>query len=1277
MSTENIKNIIKILGFKLKERSEGIWTKYYNDYEINVSIDEKSDRKSRVDYGNKIRCVRNTSSNLGQSESLVVLDCVNRLLEKGYKPENIILEKDWPLGHTKGFLDILVKDNSGKTFLMIECKTFGAEHRKERSKMFVDGGQLFSYFIQEKTTQYLCLYSSILKNNEIVFENDIIKISDSIASAKNQQEAFESWDPQVFEAKGIFEPEASPYNIKFTGILKKDLKGLEAQEGGYIFNRFAEILRKNVVSDKTNAFNKIFNLFLCKIVDESERSDEEQTQFQWRENEEDEIVMLRLNDLYKRGMDRYLGLKISAVTTEELNQELDRVSVAKQKEAIKELFIKQKLYSGNEFAFKEVFDKKSFGQNAVVAKEVVKLLEKYQIKYSTKQQFLGDFFEKLLNTGIKQESGQFFTPIPIARFICRSLPLWEVIDGKNKQREENFLPYVIDYASGSGHFLTEIMSEINLLLSKIDSSWIKGGDLAKKNFNACKDAYVWAKEYIYGIDKDYRLAKTTKISTFLNGDGDANIICGDGLANFKTSPEYKGKLVYSADRINNEQFDIVIANPPYSVSGFKNTLENGKNTFSLFDRLTEQSSEIECLFVERTAQLLKEGGCAGIILPVSLLTNTGIYSDTRKLLLKSFEIIGIVALGNNTFMKTGTNTIALFLRKRNASQLISIEHTVELFFRDYKDVACNNIEKAFSKYVSETLEGTNDQEYIEILNGNFTKLKDNRLLSNYRKSFRDNRSGQASDNDEIELLDFIRKNEKEKIICFILTRNRSVVLARSGEKTDEKKFLGYEFSNRRGYEGIKIYKDENGKIASSLYDEEVLDDEKKVNSYILKNFRGEQIDTIEPSLKGNVIVRDLSSLLDFSTPKFEHRIILSFEKKNKISSKYNSAPLINYCSIIDSGTNAPQGIKYFESGKHPFIRAGNLNKKDCFGYIIPDKESYINEKAIKECRLKRFKKGTILFPKSGQSINTNNIGMLKEESFVVNHLACLYDSDPIFLKYIYYYLEYLKTSSLVKIGSDYPSINLSDIRQLDLPIPPANVVAEIVEAMNKIENKTNNAFLSNLNIRKEIHSLFENIFNKHKQSFEKLEDNSILIQRGKSPKYGDSNLQIIKSGQARGYYDYDFSNRYYVSNDFIIDDRKLIEGDILINSTGVGTAGRVTYFNLPGDYVVDSHITIARTDKNKLLPKFLLYSLAHIGFKTLEKMAQGQSGQVELSLGIIQNLQIPRPNIKTQEVILKKISSLEKALAANNKTINDRKKTKEKILIKYLGEKVTVSPVIS
>ncbi len=41
------------------------------------------------------------------------------LLEKGYSPQSLILEKDYPLGHkTKGKLDVLVNDEDGKAFLM-------------------------------------------------------------------------------------------------------------------------------------------------------------------------------------------------------------------------------------------------------------------------------------------------------------------------------------------------------------------------------------------------------------------------------------------------------------------------------------------------------------------------------------------------------------------------------------------------------------------------------------------------------------------------------------------------------------------------------------------------------------------------------------------------------------------------------------------------------------------------------------------------------------------------------------------------------------------------------------------------------------------------------------------------------------------------------------------------------------------------------------------------------------------------------------------------------
>ena len=78
------------------------------------------------------------------------------------------------------------------------------------------------------------------------------------------------------------------------------------------------------------------------------------------------------------------------------------------------------LKKNNEFAIKEVFDTDTFNENSIVVKEIVDLLSRYRIRYPRKQQHLSDFFEKLLTTGLKQESGQFFTPVPIARFIKKN-----------------------------------------------------------------------------------------------------------------------------------------------------------------------------------------------------------------------------------------------------------------------------------------------------------------------------------------------------------------------------------------------------------------------------------------------------------------------------------------------------------------------------------------------------------------------------------------------------------------------------------------------------------------------------------------------------------------------------------------------------------------------------------------------------------------------------------------------------------------------------------------
>ncbi|MEM8940134.1 MAG: type I restriction enzyme HsdR N-terminal domain-containing protein [Bacteroidota bacterium] len=100
--------------------------------------------------------------NFSDPENFVVFECVNRLLEKGYKLEHLELEPRWKVGHgaSGGRADIMIKDNSGKSLMIIECKTAGKQFEDTWKKTLTNGGQLFTYAKQAGSTQFISLYAS-------------------------------------------------------------------------------------------------------------------------------------------------------------------------------------------------------------------------------------------------------------------------------------------------------------------------------------------------------------------------------------------------------------------------------------------------------------------------------------------------------------------------------------------------------------------------------------------------------------------------------------------------------------------------------------------------------------------------------------------------------------------------------------------------------------------------------------------------------------------------------------------------------------------------------------------------------------------------------------------------------------------------------------------------------------------------------------------------------------------------------------------------------------
>lgn len=1242
LSEDAIKGLITTIGYAPQDGKRGIYSKSYpvhDGYSIFVDFNNgkiiyDSDENPQ---GIVIKVWDKTTSNFSQAENFVVLECVDRLLEKGYAPTCIELEWTYPSGRGRsGRLDILVKTPEGVPFFMVECKTWGGEYDKEKAKMIKNGGQLFTYYSNLRAVRYLCLYTSKI-DITVEYRNSIVDVEDSWVGLSEVKDIYNHWNKN-FKDNGIFDSFAPPYDIKHRALTYGELETLKEEDSGKIYNQIMEILRHNAISDKPNAFNKLLNLFVCKIIDEDRNPDEE-LEFQWLETDTDESLQLRLNDLYKEGMWRFLEIDVIDYKQDDVVQRLSSLD-SDTKQWVMEMYTNTRLKKSPNFAFVEVQDERTFALNAKVVREIVELLQVYKFRYAQKHEFLGNFFELLLNDSMKQESGQYFTPVPITRFILSSLPLRKLVQDRVNTRENQGepLPAVIDYACGSGHFLTEYMSHMQALIDSNTIDTRKASPNVQKQFQAWQGLikFLWAKDTVYGIDLDNRLVKTTKVSAFFNGDGEANIVWANGLDHFTKSETFRGKLSRASGQ-DNGQFDILISNPPYSVESFKSTVAFGEESFELYPYLTDNSSEIECLFVERMKQLVKEDGWASVILPSSILTNSGIHARAREILLKYFRVKAIVELGSGTFMKTGTNTVILFLERRNNNDHKVIMREIDRFFVTKTDVAVAGVENAFSAYVASVYEGLSFDDYISLLSGTPTETaRAHELYTDYLKAF-----GES-------FLERAIATEKDKMLYFFLTCNQDIVLVKAGKGKQEKKFLGYEFSERRGHEGLHWL---HG--GTKLYDETDPLNPKKASSYIYRAFLGKTID-VDENVKENISYRGLSEFIEFGTSKFSKSVNLGKQAQHRSYSRYPLVPLGDVVEIFNGGTPDTQIPEFWDG-------------KICWATLVDTKNKYlystqrtITEAGLNSCNATLMPVNSVLFSSRATigDVSIAKVPVATNQGY--KNFVC--NESLIHHEYLYEILKHeAKVIAALSNGMTYPEISKEKISQFKIPLPPLDVQQKIVAEIEVIERNEETC-------QKDMERLWHELQNPEYFQFKgrRIGDISLMAKRGKSAKYGNSNIQIIKSGQARGYLEFDFSEKHFVADGFVLDERKLEKGDILINSTGVGTAGRVTLFDLSGDFVVDSHITIIRLDKNQALPKYVLYALANIGFKQIEAMADGQSGQVELPLDTILAIKVPLPPIDEQQKIVEEIQQYEVQIAQRNTKLETLKAEKALILKKYL-----------
>ncbi len=377
------------------------------------------------------------------------------------------------------------------------------------------------------------------------------------------------------------------------------------------------------------------------------------------------------------------------------------------------------------------------------------------------------------------------------------------------------------------------------------------------------------------------------------------------------------------------------------------------------------------------------------------------------------------------------------------------------------------------------------------------------------------------------------------------------------------------------------------------------------------------------------------------------------------NAKWDMVEIGKVCEILNG--YAFKSENYIDDGVR-VMRITNVQK----GEIVDDNPKFYPIDSDENIEKYILKENDLLLSLTG---NVGRVGLIKKEflpAALNQRVACLREIDErINIKYLFSVLNTDKfEDDTVKSASGIAQKNLSTewLKTYQIPLPPLVVQEQIVAEIEQYQKVIDGA--------KQVVENWKPSF-RIDQSWEMVELGEVceLVQRGKSPKYGESDIQVIKSGQARGYFDFDFKNKYFVEKDFPLDHRKLRSKDLLINSTGVGTAGRITLFDLNGDFLVDGHITIARLIFDKVKAEFALFALDKIyGFKGLESMARGNGGQIELGLEVIKSLKIPLPPLPVQEQIVSEIEAEQRAIDECKKLIEKMQKKVEAKIGEIWGE---------
>jgi len=410
-------------------------------------------------------------------------------------------------------------------------------------------------------------------------------------------------------------------------------------------------------------------------------------------------------------------------------------------------------------------------------------------------------------------------------------------------------------------------------------------------------------------------------------------------------------------------------------------------------------------------------------------------------------------------------------------------------------------------------------------------------------------------------------------------------------------------------------------------------------------------------------------------------------------SEWNAYTFEEVClKITDGAHNSPKSVENgFPMGSVKDMTEFGINIETCRKISSGDYEKLVNQ----GCRPQNL---DILIAKDGATaIDTVCIFKGDDEIVLLSSIAILRPNtkviNPYFLKH---YLSAESTKKYIKgcftSGAAIPRVVLSDFKKCSIKIPNLKKQEKIADILSTYDN-----FIINNNHRITIlEEMAQRLYREWFVHFRfpghenvEMVDSEIgmipegwhisdvksccsVLRRGISPKYNDNATGIVINQKCIRNFSINLELARKQEKTFPAE-LQVQSGDVLINSTGVGTLGRVAqmYENVP-NCTVDSHITLLRPDSNI---SYYVGSFFREKQASIMDMGVGSTGQTELNRDKIKVLPLLLPDYDTvclYEEYVGNLMSIKTQLQKKNMIL---RKTRDHLLPRLISGDIDVSSI--